>query len=440
MATRHRWARNLCALAAAFAGGAFAAQPSHATTGAASPYAPLDQLGRVLVFVENHYVDAVERDKLVEGAIHGMVAELDPHSAYMDPKEYAAFTEETEGTFAGIGVEVDYRDEAVTVIAPIAGSPAERAGLRSGDQILAVDDKPLRGLPVDKIVELMRGKPKSHVGLAVKRPGQTNLLRFDLVRENIHVPSVEGKRLRGDVGYIRLKQFQTGTHEELLRAVASLQEGGEALRGVLLDIRNNPGGLVDEAEAVADEFLSGGEIYSTRHRGQILEEARAHPGGALTRLPTVLVVNEYSASSAELLAGALQDNGRAQVVGSRTFGKGSVQTIFELPGGAGMRLTTMRYYTPSGRAIQAAGILPDVGIEYAPDEAMPFGVLREDSLEGHLAPEQTQPERARKVLKAGARPKLGAMAEVPTDPTTAADFALKVGYQELERAMREGGR
>jgi carboxyl-terminal processing protease len=265
----------MAALAAAFAGGAAVAQSSHATTQAQSPYEPLDQLARVLVFVENHYVEAVERNRLVEGAIHGMVAELDPHSAYMNPREFAAFTEETEGTFAGIGVEVDYRDEAVTVIAPITGSPAARAGLRSGDQILAVDDKPLRGLPVDKIVELMRGKPRSQVRLTVKRPGESKLLRFDLVRESIHVPSVESKRLRAAVGYLRLKQFQTGTHEELLTAVAALQQGAEPLRGMVLDLRNNPGGLVDEAEAVADEFLSAGAIYSTRHRGTILEEAQA---------------------------------------------------------------------------------------------------------------------------------------------------------------------
>jgi len=428
----------MAALAAAFAGGAWAAESSHATTEMTSPYAPIDQLGRVLVFVENHYVDAVERDKLVEGAIHGMVAELDPHSAYMNPKEFAAFTEETEGTFAGIGVEVDYRDDAVTVIAPIVGSPAARAGLRSGDQILAVDDKPLRGLTVDRIVELMRGKPKSHVQLTVRRPGQGSLLRFDIVRENIHVPSVESKRLRGDVGYLRLKQFQTGTHEELLREVGALQQGADPLRGVLLDMRNNPGGLVDEAEAVADEFLSTGQIYSTRHRGRILEDVRAHPGGALARAPVVVLVNEYSASSAELLAGALQDNGRAEVVGGRTFGKGSVQTIFELPGGAGMRLTTMRYYTPNGRAIQAAVILPDVAIQYTEDESMPFGVLREDSLEGHLAPEQAQPERARRVLKAGARPRLTSIAEVPADPKAGSDVALQVAYEELEQAIREG--
>ena len=419
-------------IAAAFAGGALTAHVGHATSEAQSPYAPLSQMARVLVFMENQYVDPVERETILDGAIKGMVAELDPHSAYMNPKDFALFNEDTEGTFGGIGVEVDFKDERILVIAPIPGSPAARAGIRSGDQIVAVDHRLLRGLAIDAIVRLMRGPPKSHVKVTVKRKGKDEPLYFDLVREHIHVRSVEGKRLEGGVAYLRLKQFQQGCHQELLEEVGRLrQASSEPLTGVILDMRSNPGGLIDEAEGVADEFLSSGSIYSTRHRGKILDEIYAHRGGALADLPAVVLVNEYSASSAELVAGALQDNERATVVGARTFGKGSVQTIFALPGGAGLRLTTMRYYTPNGRAIQAAGIEPEVLVRYQEDDkgAPP---LRENDLAGHLAAETGDgPSRANRVVVGDKRPDYTPIGEVAGDPHAGKDLALQVAYDTV---------
>jgi carboxyl-terminal processing protease len=263
-------------------------------------------------------------------------------------------------------------------------------------------------------------------------------MHFDLVREHIHVRSVEGKRMKGSVGYLRLKQFQQGTHEELLEEIAKLRQATtEPLTGVLLDMRNNPGGLIDEAEAVTDEFLSGGAIYSTRHRGKILDEVRAHRGGALSNVPMVILVNEYSASSAELVAGALQDHRRAGIVGAQTFGKGSVQTIFQLPGGAGLRLTTMRYYTPNGSAIQAAGIHPEVLVQHESDNGGPPMVLRENSLEGHLAAEGGRPNNNAKVIKGGKRPEYQPIQNVPSDPRTGDDTALKAAYETLlERIKR----
>ncbi|WP_437896684.1 S41 family peptidase [Sorangium sp. So ce124] len=433
------WMRTLGLVAAAFAGGAATSHLAGASTQAQSPYAPLEQLARVLVLVENNYVEPAQRSKILDGAIKGMVAELDPHSAYMNSSEFAQFQEETGGTFGGVGIEVDAKDDNITVIAPIEGSPAARAGIRSGDQIIAIDGRPVRGERLDKLVKIMRGAPGSRVKLTIRRQGVPEPLSFDLTREQIHVTSIAAKRLDRDVAYVRVKQFQDGTHEEMLRAAAKLRAASKApLAGVILDLRNNPGGLVNEAEAVADEFLSSGTIYSTRQRNKVVDEAKAHDGGAFASLPVVALVNEYSASAAELVAGALQDSGRAVLVGATTFGKGSVQTIYELPGGAGVRLTTMRYYTPNGRSIQAQGIRPDVVIESAAQQ-VPAAILREQDLEGHLPAEGTIGDRSpRAVLvekRAETAAAIGPEGDMPSDPTRGSDFALAVGYQQLLRAI-----
>lgn len=443
MRSRPGAVRTALLVLAAFVGGAVSSHLARATTEAASPYALLDQLARVLALTENQYVDPTSRSKLVEGALKGMVAELDPHSAYMTPTEFAIFQSDTEGHFGGVGVEVDFKNDLITVVAPIEGSPAEKAGIRSGDQIVSIDGRAVRGDRIDKILALMRGPKGSRVRVAVRRFGVADPLTFELVRDEIRVKSVDQKRLDRDVGYVRIKQFQTGTHDELLRAAAALREPRKPpIAGLLLDLRNNPGGLVDEAEAIADELLAGGVIDSTRHRGQIVEEVRAHAGGAFVSMPVVALVNEYSASAAELLAGALQDNHRAKVVGATTFGKGLVQTIYDLPGGAGMRLTTMRYYTPSGRSIQADGIEPDVRVEPplasgAPSES----VVRERDLDGHL-PNEGQPValHGASVVIAGVAPKPGEPPvlpgrDVPADPSKGRDGTLAVAYKLLLEAM-----
>ena len=334
---------------------------ARATSQDESPYGAMAQLGRVLVTVENEYVEPVDRGKMVNGAIEGMVAGLDPHSSYMPPQDFSLFQSDTQGEFGGVGIEVDARNDILTVIAPIEGSPAERAGIRSGDKLLAVNGETSVGIGLEKMVRKMRGKPGTHVKLTLRRDGVKEPMTFDLVREIIKVPSVASRLLKGNIAYVRIKQFQDRTHEELLKAVGKLRaDSSGKLAGVVLDMRNNPGGLVDEAAEVADEFLSGGTIYTARHRGQVIDEVNARPGGALVDAPTVVLVSAYTASAAELVTGALQDAKRAKVIGSQTFGKGSVQTIFELPGGAGMRLTTERYYTPAGHAVQADGIHPDV--------------------------------------------------------------------------------
>jgi carboxyl-terminal processing protease len=443
-----RLARALLLPLCAFAGGACAttfggggARSAHGDT----PFASVEQLGRVLVEVENDYVDPVDRAKLVDGAIKGMVAELDPHSAYMPAEDFAAFESDTQGEFGGIGIEVENRNDQLVVLAPIEGSPADRAGVRSGDHIVGVDGKDPGSVPLDKLVKQLRGAPGSHVKVALRREGAPDLIVLDLVREIVHVPSVASKLLKNGVAYIRLRQFQERTHDELLEAVAKLRARSSAtggkLAGVLLDLRADPGGLVDQAADVADEFLEDGVIYTTRHRGQIVDEVKARAGGALAKEPCVVLVNNWTASASELVAGALQDHKRATIVGEPTFGKGSVQAILSLPNGAGMRLTIARYYTPSGRAIQADGVHPDVLVETKRGDAVSF---READLEGHLAAQPgaaTAPGPQSVVVvsaDAGAPEpdESRKEANVPEDPETGSDAMLKVGWQVLARVMR----
>lgn len=409
-----------------------------ANTDGSSPYDLVQQLARVLVLVENEYVDPVDRTRLVEGSIKGMVAELDPHSSYLPASAYRAFQADTNGEFGGIGVEVDFRNDEVTVIAPIEGSPAEQAGLRSGDRIVAIDRTAVRGKSSDELVQRMRGRTGTTVLVTVRRKNEPKLLNFTVERRLIAVSSVAARLMRDEIAYVRVKQFQRGTHSELLEAVAALRRG-QKLEGIILDMRNNPGGLVSEAVAVADEFLESGLIYATRHRGEEIDAVRATSGGTLASAPLVVLVNEFSASAAELVAGALQDNRRGTIVGAPTFGKGSVQSIIDLPDNAALRLTTMRYYTPNGYAIQARGIRPDVLVEAAYVEDKSFGVLREKDLDGHLQAEGEAPAPlltpahtpTKKVEEeTGVSPThLGVAREVPHDPTGGPDFALSIGYQ-----------
>ncbi|MGD0529383.1 MAG: S41 family peptidase [Polyangiaceae bacterium] len=453
-ASRPSFARRLLVVPvltlAAFAGGACVTAvgaPARVAQGD-TPYAAMEQLGRVLVEVENDYVDPVDRAKLVDGAIKGMVAELDPHSSYMPPEEYLAFESDTEGQFGGIGIEVENRNDQLIVLAPIEGSPAEKAGIKSGDLIISVDGKDPSSEPLDKLVKKLRGAPGSHVKMGIRRTGVGDILTFDLVREIIRVASVSSKLLVGRVGYVRVKQFQERTHDELLAAAAKLRaRAGGPLAGILLDLRADPGGLVDQAADVADEFLDEGVIYTARHRGQIVDEVKARSGGAFVREPLVVLVNQWTASASELVAGALQDHKRGTIVGEPTFGKGSVQAIISLPGGAGMRLTISRYYTPLGHAIQADGVHPDVAVE---QRAKEDGLVsyREKDLAGHLAPQTggagtTEKPTSVVVLDADAGPETpeasGSEARnVADDPEKGTDGVLRVGWQVLRKLMASG--
>lgn len=444
-----RWIRTVTLPLFAFVGGLFAqlltGQSADASPQTESPYFVMGQLGRIVAEIENEYVDPVDRRRLLEGAAKGMVAELDPHSSYFAGQDYTEFTQQTEGQFAGVGVEVDARAGVITVIAPIEGAPADRAGIKSGDKIIGIDGASVHDTAFDKLVRKMRGAPNTHVKVTIQRDGVKEPITFDLVREVVHVRSARGKMLKGGIAYLRINQFQSQTHEELLKVIAKLREGNQPINGVLLDLRANGGGLVDQAVGVADEFLSSGTIYTARHRGQVVEEVSAHAGGALNEVPIVILVNEWTASASELVGGALQDNRRALIVGVRSFGKGSVQSIIDLPGGDGMKLTTARYYTPSGHAIQADGLHPDITV--APSVAADGGIpiVREGDTEGALPGEGSHEQDAGVVVHyttdggALSDDDLIDVKKVPTDPSQGADPVLKVGYETLrDRLVGKG--
>ncbi len=428
MASRYRsWVLVAGLTVASFGAGVLVDRRAHGDPPRASPYRRLGMLAQVMAHVENSYVDPVNEDRLVDGAIRGLVATLDPHSAYLDPEEYAMLESDTTGQFGGIGVEIDARGGYLTVMAPMAGGPAARAGVRAGDQILEIDGHDAHHIDLDDAVRRMRGAPGTHVRVTLRRRGVADPLRLDLAREVVHVASVESRMLPDRIAYVALKSFQERSSDEMTQALDRLtaQAGGH-LRGLVLDLRNDPGGLLDEAIFIADEFLRDGVIVSTRGRNNTAQdEARAHAAGTRPEFPIVVVVNEYTASAAEILAGALQDHHRALVVGTRTFGKGSVQTVIDLPDGGALKLTIARYFTPSGRSIQAQGIAPDVQVEQVdvPHAASSDAPERERDLDQHLPNEGTHD------------------AEPPAIPgSDLDDMQLRVGYQLLRGliATREG--
>lgn len=333
-------------------------------------YENLDLFTKALHFVRENYVEEPNDKELLSGAIHGMLSTLDPHSVFMPPADYRELQLDTKGRFGGIGIEVTIKDDWLTVIAPIEGTPASQVGIRAGDRILKINGKSTKGMSLSDAVKLMRGRRGSRVLLVIGRKDRKQPLQVSLQRDVIRILSVRGIEELGDgLAYIRISAFQQDTSKSLDQALQKLEgPDGSALKGLIIDLRNNPGGLLNEAIAVADRFLQEGVIVSTKGRTQNLLEQFAHAEGTHPAYPIVLLVNEGSASAAEIVAGALQDHGRAVLVGTKTFGKGSVQTIFELGDGAALKLTVARYYTPSGRSIQDEGVHPDIVVKSEPKE------------------------------------------------------------------------
>jgi len=336
----------------------------------------------VLDRVMADYVEPVSSRTLVDNALKGMLSGLDPHSAYMTEQQWRDMEVETSGHFGGIGLQVNDNGGLLQVVSPIDGTPAAAAGLKPGDLITAVNDRTVEGLSLDEAVAQMRGPPDTQVRLTVKRQGQDKPLEFTLTRQIIHVKSVTG-RLAGDVGILRISEFTEQTNPGVRAELRRLRaEAGGRLRGLVLDLRNDPGGLLDQAVAVSNDFLQHGGIVSTRgrHAGDDRSWFASAGDDVAGTLPVVVVVNNGTASAAEIVAGALQDNGRALVLGTQTFGKGSVQTVIPLAGDGAMRLTTARYYTPSGRSIQGIGITPNVVVEASPTPEPHFGPAHEADL------------------------------------------------------------
>jgi carboxyl-terminal processing protease len=385
------WALLVLAVLAAGSTMVTLARSQSASAANSEIYRQLDLFGEVLERVRSDYVEKPEDPKLIEAAINGMLTALDPHSAYLNPKHFRDMQVQTRGEFGGLGIEVTMENGVVKVVSPIEDTPAARAGLMSGDLITHLDKEQILGLTLQEAVEKMRGPVNSPITLTIVRKGAEDPFEVKVVRDVIHINPVKYSAEGEDVGYIRLTTFNEQTTANLQKAVEDLKKQlGPKLKGYIVDLRNNPGGLLDQAISVSDAFLDQGAIVLTR--GRNLEETQrsnARPGDITDRQKLVVLINGGSASASEIVAGALQDHHRATVIGTRSFGKGSVQTIIPLGSNGALRLTTARYYTPSGRSIQAKGIDPEILVEEElPEElkqkAEAQGTRGEANLRGHL--------------------------------------------------------
>ncbi len=362
----------------------------------AETYRLLTLFGDVFERVRAEYVEPVNDRELIENAINGMLTGLDPHSSYMNAKSFKDMQVQTKGEFGGLGLEVQAENGLIKVVSPIDDTPAFRAGIKTGDLITMLDGQTVLGLTLNEAVDKMRGPAGSQIRLTIKRENVAAPIEVSMQREVIKIQVVRS-RLEGDIGYIRLTQFNEQSDPALRRALTDLKgkAGPGGLRGIVLDLRNNPGGLLDQAIAVSDDFLEQGEIVSTRSRhAEEGQRWNAKSGDITGGLPVVVLINGGSASASEIVAGALQDQRRAVIVGIRSFGKGSVQTVMPLPGNGAMRLTTARYYTPSGRSIQGLGISPDVEVAASRTEAPHFGPEREAELNRALRNQGGTPQPA----------------------------------------------
>ncbi|WKZ34101.1 MAG: S41 family peptidase [Thermodesulfobacteriota bacterium] len=386
----------------------------------------------VLGIVQDSYAEDIDSKDVIYNSIKGMVKGLDPHSSFMTPEEYKEMQVDTRGSFGGLGIEIGMRDNALTVVAPIEDTPAFTAGILAGDRIVKIGDKHTKDISIQDAIGLMRGPKGTPVTIHIMREGFDEPKPFTIVRAIIKVKSVKYKMLEEGIGYVKLNQFQERTSEDLdkaLKDLASRTNGG--LTGLVLDLRNNPGGLLQEAVSVSNEFLDSGLIVYTKGRapGQNMtfnaDKARSQPD-----YPIIVLVNNGSASASEIVAGALQDHKRAVVMGVPTFGKGSVQTIIPLSDGSAVRLTTSKYYTPSGRSIQAKGIEPDIVVGEAPK-----GHIKEADLEGHLAPEGPAAEEK------GEKPEIEKIKAAPAEPSKPGeepeDIQLKEAVEYLKKQLQK---
>ncbi len=375
--------------------GANAAPAKDQGEGNSATYRLLNLFGDVFERTRSEYVEPIEEDKLMENAINGMLSALDPHSSYLNNKNFQDMQVQTKGEFGGLGIEVTLDNGLVKVVSPIDDTPAAKAGIKPADFISHIDAEAVMGLSLSEAVEKMRGPVGTKVKLSIRREG-ADPFDVTLTRDIIKIQSVRHK-IEGDIGYVRITTFNELTYPGLTKAVEEIKSKlGAKLQGIVLDMRNNPGGLLDQAIAVSDAFLESGEIVSTRSRHvEDTQRYNAKPGDLVKSIPIVVLINGGSASASEIVAGALQDNHRAIVLGSQSFGKGSVQTIIPLPGHGAMRLTTARYYTPSGQSIQGKGITPDIDVPVAKIEVLEASGKgrREADLRGALRNEEDLKEK-----------------------------------------------
>ena len=401
-------------------------------------YEELKVFTDVLGLLQKEYVEETNSKDLMYGAIKGMLETLDPHSAFMPPNMYKEMQEETKGRFEGLGIEITAKEGVLTVVSPIEDTPAFKAGILAGDQILKIDGDSTKNLTLMDSVKRMRGPKGTQVTITIMREGFTKPREFTLTRDVIPVRSVRHELLEKQYGYIRLSQFQEKTEGELDKALKTLEEESKgSMKGLVLDLRNNPGGLLDQAVKVADRFIESGLIVSMEGRREDQKmKFFAHSQGTIARYPLIVLVNGGSASASEIVAGAIQDHGRGILVGTQTFGKGSVQTIFPLKDGSGLRLTTARYFTPNGRSIQAKGIIPDIIVKPSlPEEEKvipPPKLPSEKDLERHLIEtEKGLPKEKEKPKKEEAKEKK------PSDPQLERALELLKSWEIFKNKAKE---
>ncbi len=360
-------------------------------------YEKLKLFADVLDIVEKNYVEEVKTGDLIYGSIKGMLETLDPHSSFMTPDDFKELQVETKGIFSGIGIEITLKDGILTIVSPIEGTPAYNAGLKAGDRILKIDGKTTKNISLIEAVKKLRGPRGTKVTISILREGWSEIKDFALVRDVIPIHSVKHKTLEEGYGYARIINFQDKTSQDLKSALDDLEQQNKPLKGLILDLRNNPGGLLDQAVRVADEFIEDGIVVYTdgRIKSQNVRFT-AHKGEKPHPYPIIVLVNEGSASASEIVAGALQDHKKAIILGAQTFGKGSVQTVIPLDDGSGLRLTTALYYTPSGRSIQAKGITPDIIVagqfNLHKEKMKKIKILREKDLEHHIKNDREEAE------------------------------------------------
>ena len=409
---------------------------------ATETYEELKTFSEVLTQVQKSYVDETKAKDLVQGAIRGMLSTLDPHSAYMTPEMYKEMQVETKGEFGGVGIQIGVKENRLAVIAPIEGTPAYRAGVKAGDFITKVNDETTKDLTLMDAVQKMRGPKGSKVNLTIQREGTPEPLQFTLVRDTIKIESVKSKVL-DNIGYVRLTQFQESTGRDLSKVLKQFKE--QKLQSTILDLRNNPGGLLTASVEVSEQFLPGGKlVVYTKGRESKKDEWIAKGKDQMDDSPMIILVNEGSASASEIVAGALQDYGRAVIVGTTSFGKGSVQTILPLGDGSGLRLTTAKYYTPKGRSIQSTGITPDIVVKAQPPATVAkAGETKPGEKEGEskqakpaVVPGKDQPAQNGKGQEEGT-PKNGTMpqsppVEVSGDPSLEQDVQLQKAVEMLK--------
>ncbi len=368
-----------------------------------SIYNNLKTFNEVLDMVQKNYVEQVESKKLIEGAINGMMKSLDPHSTYMTSDMYKELEVETRGSFGGIGIEITIKKDVLTVVSPIEDTPAFLAGIKAGDQIIQIDGKSTKDITIMEAVKKLRGPKDTKVTITIMREKMPKPKDYTITRDVIKIRSIKSKVYDDHIGYIRVASFQERTSDDLKKELKNITVKNGVLKGLIIDLRNNPGGLLNQAVGVADVFLKSGIIVSTKGRTKSMEtKSMAKNDGDEPTCPIVALVNEGTASAAEIVSGALQDNRRALVVGTQTFGKGSVQTVIPLEGGAALKLTTAKYYTPNGRSIQAEGIAPDIIVKHirpAEDKESTDDFVRERDLRGHIEPKKENNSHREESLK-----------------------------------------